>query len=279
MTDKELLGRITVRTDVFGGKPIVRDMRISVELVLGLLARGEPQEAILDDYPDLEPDDIRACIAYAHAVIARDTLDAVSSPPGHGVGAHGRAPLGPQPHRRRSIRLQHHDYGEGVYFVTICAAGYECLFGEIVDFEMQRSPAGSIVAEEWLRTPSIRPEVELDAFVVMPNHFHGVVLLLESDGGAGRHDAGLTRRPRSLGSLAAGFKSAVTKRINELRGTPRKTVWQRSYHEHIIRDEDDLVRIRKYVEDNPARWAEDRYNPLARDDGRTAMSAWGTGTG
>ena len=74
----ELLGRITAHPDVFGGKPIVRDMRISVELVLSLLARDVTPEAILDDYPDLEPDDIRACTAYAHAVIAGDTLSAVT---------------------------------------------------------------------------------------------------------------------------------------------------------------------------------------------------------
>jgi uncharacterized protein (DUF433 family) len=78
MADQELLKRITARPEVFGGKPLIRDMRISVELILSLLAQGETAEAILEDYPDLEPDDIRACIAYAHAVIARDKLDAVS---------------------------------------------------------------------------------------------------------------------------------------------------------------------------------------------------------
>jgi len=73
----ELLGRITANPAIFGGKPIIRGMRISVELVLSLLAQGAPPEEILDDYPDLEPEDIRACLAYAHAVIARDRLDAV----------------------------------------------------------------------------------------------------------------------------------------------------------------------------------------------------------
>ena len=77
MADEKLLKRITVNPEIFGGKPIIRSMRISVELILGLLARGETQEAILDDYPNLEPEDIRACLAYAHAVIARDSLDAV----------------------------------------------------------------------------------------------------------------------------------------------------------------------------------------------------------
>ena len=75
---QELLARITARPDVFGGKPIIRDMRISVELVLSLLTQGVSPEAILDDYPDLELDDIRACTAYAHAVISGDTLAAVS---------------------------------------------------------------------------------------------------------------------------------------------------------------------------------------------------------
>ena len=77
-TENELLSRITARHDVFGGKPIIRDMRISVELILSLLAQGVAQGSILDDYPDLEPDDIRACNAYARAVIAGDTLAAVS---------------------------------------------------------------------------------------------------------------------------------------------------------------------------------------------------------
>lgn len=78
MNDTDLLNRITARPDVFGGKPIIRDMRISVELVLSLLAQGVEPEGILDDYPDVGLDDIRACIAYAHAVIAGDSLAAVS---------------------------------------------------------------------------------------------------------------------------------------------------------------------------------------------------------
>ena len=77
-TGDELLKRITSRPDVFGGKPIIRDMRISVELILSLLSQGETVESILADYPRLEPDDIQACMAYAHAVIAGDSLSAVS---------------------------------------------------------------------------------------------------------------------------------------------------------------------------------------------------------
>ena len=78
MNQPELLRRITARSDVFDGKPIIRDMRLSVELILSLMAQGVTAEGILEEYPELEPDDIRACIAYAHAVIARDTLSAIS---------------------------------------------------------------------------------------------------------------------------------------------------------------------------------------------------------
>ena len=77
MNDQALLRRITVNPAIFGGKPIIRGMRISVELILSLLAQGETEETILADYPDLERDDVRACLAYAHAVIAQDSLDAV----------------------------------------------------------------------------------------------------------------------------------------------------------------------------------------------------------
>ena len=77
-TNEELLQRITARPDVFGGKPIIRNLRISVELVLSLLTQGVAPDEILDDYPDLELEDIRACTAYAHAVIARDTLATIS---------------------------------------------------------------------------------------------------------------------------------------------------------------------------------------------------------
>ena len=77
MSESTLLERITADPAIFGGKPIVRGMRISVELILSLLAQGETAEALVTDYPGLEPDDIRACIAYAHAVIAHDSLDAI----------------------------------------------------------------------------------------------------------------------------------------------------------------------------------------------------------
>ena len=80
MIDEKLLGRITANPDIFGGKPIIRGMRISVELILSLLAQGEEPATILADYPDLEPDDLRACLAYARAAISHDKLDSLQVP-------------------------------------------------------------------------------------------------------------------------------------------------------------------------------------------------------
>ena len=126
---------------------------------------------------------------------------------------------------------------------------------------------GEIVDKEWIRSAEIRREIELDVFVVMPNHFHGIVFL-RGDGDSRRGDrpvAPTTKhgpQPKSIGALIAGFKSTVTKRINESRQTPGMMVWQRNYYEHILRDDDDLNRIREYIINNPARWAEDEDNPL-----------------
>ncbi|MEH1840426.1 MAG: transposase [Nostoc sp.] len=232
-------------------------------------------------------------------------------------------------HHRQSIRLKEYDYtSAGRYFITICSHQRECLFGEVVDGIMQLNDFGQIVAEEWERSPNLRQEIKLDAWIVMPNHFHGIVFIepvaylgannhdvgindhavgaqglaplqsnglaqsdaplqsnglpqsdapLQSNGlaqsdaplqsnGLAQSDAPLptnmpNRKPRSLGSFIAGFKMAVTKRINLLRGTPRVPIWQRNYYEHIIRNEAALYKIREYVETNPISWNIDQLHP------------------
>jgi REP element-mobilizing transposase RayT len=145
----------------------------------------------------------------------------------------------------------------------------ECLFGEIVDGVVRASAHGEIVSEEWLRSALVRPEIELDTFVVMPNHIHGILIVRDQSMGDGAHGrahkpsrprSAPVRAPRSLGSFVAGFKAAATKRINALRGTPGVPVWQRNYYEHVIRNEEELNRIRQYIMDNPAGWAEDPEN-------------------
>jgi len=161
------------------------------------------------------------------------------------------------------MRLRGYDYSRaGVYFVTMCTCQRECLPGEVVDGRMRLNAHGEIVKAEWLRTAEIRPEVELDGFMVMPNHLHGIVVV---SGRGARPCAPTTgplfRRPRSLGSLVAGFKSASTKRINAVRAAAGSAVWQRNYHDRIVRNKRELRAIRQYIRRNPAHWPDDPENP------------------
>ena len=181
-------------------------------------------------------------------------------------------------HRRRSIRLPGWDYaGAGAYFVTVCTHERLCLFGAVVDGEMRLNEWGEIVQEEWFRSADIRWEIVLhrDEFVVMPNHVHGIIWIVDDDTvvGAQRRCAPTTTQravggitptnviPGSLGAIVRSFKSAVTKRINALRGVPGAPVWQRNYYEHIIRDEEELGHIHEYIRTNPACWQTDENNP------------------
>jgi len=173
---------------------------------------------------------------------------------------------------RRSLRLPGYDYTlAGAYFITIMTYHHKLMFGEVVGEDVRLNPLGKIVQAQWLNTEVLRPEVALDEFVVMPNHFHGIVFILDSqevraDGRppvreheASRRSA-LHRKPRSLGSIVAGFKSAATKQINQHRKAPGQPVWQRNYYDRIIRNQAELNRIRQYILDNPRRWMEDREN-------------------
>jgi len=104
-------------------------------------------------------------------------------------------------------------------------------------------------------------EIILDQFIVMPNHIHGIVIINKNDNklGANSHSPLQRMKPKSISSFIAGYKSVVTKRINQIRNTHRQPVWQRNYYEHIIRDEKDLNRIREYIVNNPVKWEEDEY--------------------
>jgi REP element-mobilizing transposase RayT len=176
-------------------------------------------------------------------------------------------PYNPDIHHRRSIRLAGYDYSSaGAYFITLCTHNRECLFGDIIDGKMSLSPAGSIVDEEWVRSGDIRREIELDAWVIMPNHIHGIIFIVEPQGDAPKagdqHRIGkMGGKPKSLSSLVIGFKSACTKKINVLRGTPDQPVWQRDLYESIIGNERDLNARREYIALNPLRWAMDEENP------------------
>ncbi len=176
-------------------------------------------------------------------------------------------------HHRRSIRLKDYDYARaGAYFITLCSFQRECLFGEVVGGEMALSEFGAVLLEEWNRTPEIRREIDVDACIVMPNHFHGIIVIDDVDivgratgiGGA-TSQSPLQQsgpRPRSLGALVGGFKAATTEGINLLRGNSGRPVWQRNFFERVIRDEKELASIRQYIGDNPIKWASDRENPM-----------------
>ena len=134
----------------------------------------------------------------------------------------------------------------------------------VVDGEMRLNEYGWIVQVEWLRTPIVRPYAAVDSFVIMPNHFHGILVLVDeqraascSEGKFGKPVVG------SVGVIVRQFKTVVTKRINHVRGTPTAQVWQRNYFERVIRTEDELNLTRHYIEGNPAHWPEDpNYRPV-----------------
>lgn len=150
--------------------------------------------------------------------------------------------------------------------MTISTHENECLFGEIVNDEMVLNEAGRIVQSVWEELPVHFSGVELDSFVALPNHLHGVLFIEsgskdeESKPKGSATDTSPVLRPRSLGAVIGSFKSAATKRINQNQDTPGRKVWLRNYYEHIIRDADDLIRIRKYISGNPTNWAQDPEN-------------------
>ena len=176
----------------------------------------------------------------------------------------------PNIHRRRSIRLPSYDYAQvGAYFVTLCAHRQECLFGTIDNDAMVLNRYGEIVREEWLKSSRIRSEIRLGEYIIMPNHFHAIVYIVDHrDDRRGDRPVAPTRpivsagpKPKSLGAFMSGFKSAVTKHINAMRSTPGMSVWQRNYYEHVIRNETDYYRIAEYIVDNPRCWQEDSLHP------------------
>jgi REP element-mobilizing transposase RayT len=179
----------------------------------------------------------------------------------------------PVKHHRRSIRLKGYDYSQaGAYFITICTKDRACLFGEMVDGEMRLNPWGEIVREEWFKTAQLRLYVRLHdtEFVVMPNHVHGIIWIVDDNVVGARRRRAPTDAPLerfgapvsgSIPTIVRAFKSATTKRLNALRGTPGGQIWQRNYYEHIIRDDESLNRIREYIANNPSQWAADRENP------------------
>jgi REP element-mobilizing transposase RayT len=204
-------------------------------------------------------------------------------------------PYYPDQHQRRSIRLREYDYSTpGAYFVTICVEGRKCSLAHIVEDQVRLTASGEIVADCWASLPNRFGDIQLDTSVVMPNHFHATILLvgarfiaptacptegpdLPGDvirGGASARNAGhqhasgegaINRAPTmasscggqvvTLGEVVRTFKAASAIRVR--REVDPGFAWQRNYFERVLRDEERLARARRYVAENPARWADD----------------------
>ena len=162
-------------------------------------------------------------------------------------------------HRHHSTRLADYDYSQnGAYFVTLCTWQRIKLFGEIVAGGMQLNDWGKIVEQAWIHTNHAFPNTIMDLFVIMPNHLHGVIVI--------DYPGTIPARPfnESLGTIIGQFKSRASKHIlavtRRIPITPGQ-IWQRNYYEHIIRNESEWDRIRKYIETNPMNWNSDDENP------------------
>jgi len=180
---------------------------------------------------------------------------------------------------RHSLRLQDYDYThEGAYFVTVCLKERACLFGDISDGKMILNDAGRTAEKCWNDIPTHFPHIELDEFVIMPNHVHGIIVI--NCRGESRIRPGDFHEPNSgdhkdrpygttagsIGRIIQAFKSRVTHEYimgvrHQMWAPFNGKLWQRNYYEHVIRDDASLNLIRQYIMDNPPRWAEDEENP------------------
>ncbi|UGU16705.1 hypothetical protein LS482_02265 [Sinomicrobium kalidii] len=201
-------------------------------------------------------------------------------------------------YRFNSNRMPRWDYsGKGTYFITLVVQGRRCIFGHIENGEVVKNRWGEIAYREWYKSFKIRKELTLDSFVLMPNHIHAVVtidpiLVVETHGRASqtrkrgrasqsgnnnltsKGNNSFYRRPRSLSTFIAGYKSSVTIQLNnwidrnispalfpELEKFSKShRLWQPNYHDRVIRDPYEYSRILKYIENNPKKWEEDQLH-------------------
>lgn len=183
-------------------------------------------------------------------------------------------PYDPKLHHRKSIRLPHWDYSWGWwYYVTMCTKDRACLLSNIMKDRVVLTEIGGIVDLHWKDIPNHFPGVELDDYVIMPNHVHGIIII--DDGSVGAiHESPqrsspeqsqtiIQRRKMLLPKIIGRFKMNCAKQSNVLRKSQGLSFWQRGYYEHIIRNDADLTRIRTYVANNPLKWAVDEENPAS----------------
>ena len=164
--------------------------------------------------------------------------------------------------KRRSLRIKHFDYSTpGAYFVTICTYKKRCLLSKVVENNIIQTEIGNIVEFQWKRTADIRKEISLDAYIIMPNHLHGIIFI-SKEGTARRAPTEEFGKPvsGSIPTIVRSFKSAATKAVNSIRNSSGEPFWQRNYYEHVIRNEHEFNQKRDYIISNPSRWNEDNEN-------------------
>jgi REP element-mobilizing transposase RayT len=207
----------------------------------------------------------------------------------------------PTIHNRRSIRLQGYDYSlSGAYFLTICTYKKEHVFGEIVNGEIKLNLIGQYALQQWNKIPQRFPIVELEEFIIMPNHIHGIIIIRNGrcegldygppnskrDSLSDRRGEGSDNTPRippkvslsdpsplhqnqpqsngtrpgSVGAIVQNFKSSTSRKINTMPGMKNIKIWQVNYYDHIIRNEEDHARIVEYIQKNPVQWDQDELN-------------------
>jgi len=190
------------------------------------------------------------------------------------------------------------DYsGNGVYFITLVTQNRECILGKIVgggviSDGIQLSDFGKIVDTEWLKSFEIRDELFLDEYIIMPNHLHAIVVLNNTDGANGMNGTDVEthgraslqsheqshkqppfRKPKSMSSFIAGFKSVINSKIDDYIDQHRLNIpkynrnnhfFQPNYHDHIIRNNEEYQRIKNYIINNPLKWNEDKFNSFIK---------------
>jgi len=180
---------------------------------------------------------------------------------------------------RKSIRLRDYDYSQcGAYFVTICTNNRLCLLSNITDEKLVLSEYGIIIQNTWDELQKHYHNIDLDMFVIMPNHIHGIIFIIDNPVGAGFKPApemadnpmraGLKPAPtkrHGLPEIVRAFKTFSARLINEIKQATGQPFWQRNYYEHIIRNDKELYKIREYIHNNPLKWELDRENPKSKN--------------
>ena len=163
---------------------------------------------------------------------------------------------------RKPNRLKGFDYSSpGIYFVTICTYQRAYLLGEVTRGKMVMNNAGKIVQQVWNELPVHYSDINIDHFIIMPNHIHGLIKLLEPNVGDGfKPSTAEIRHSHGLSEIVRGFKSFSARRVNNVMNSKGVPLWQRSFYDRIIRSDDEHYAVIQYIQDNPKNWQEDEDN-------------------